>query len=1171
MGTRSIPSLAPGRSGAHTLLAMDDPSASGETLKQDQAQGETSRRLSGQEGARQDPSAPAIDGYILVEKLGAGAYGEVWKAWQRRTGKRVAVKVFPRRHGVDWLLLQREVERLIKLDKHPHVVSLLDADLTGDPPYFVMELMEGGSLARYVDPAKPASAEAAARWAEELASALCYVHGKGILHCDIKPANVLLDDEGRVRIADFGQSRITSESSGALGTLYYMAPEQALTLRQNERLCPDVRWDLFGLGATLHAVLAGRAPHEARLRPALDDADGLEKRLELYRDGIRAAEPPAPPADPDLAAIVRRCLEPWPEKRYANVDAVMADLVARREGRPVSPLAASAPYRLRKFVGRNAAAVALGGLLAVALGLGSATVLRQYGALQAELANAYALRARMAADKGDDAAAAVLFARANTLSPTAAARRSALAYLGALERPPVVWDLGAPVDAVAVNHDGTRLVAGGKDVLPVILDARTGRVLETEAEAGLPMLALVLGGSARASAEFSADGSRAVACGRGGPTLLDAATGRKIARLRGAVARFSPDGRTIAVAGGAKGSEVKVFDAASGQEAGPAFRHPVAEGRWVVPAFDFSADGRSLLTSVGARLQLHDAASRRPLGPPVSYEAGHGMYVTPLDEAFFSPDGGSILTVTWSRAALLDRGTGKPIGQAMRHNGRITAAAFTRDGSRVLTAGEDGTLRLWQAGRSGEAEAGRPVGEPLVHGASINALAISADGRFVATAGADGAARLWSLSGWGPWGGEMSHGSPVLAVAFSGDGQWVATAGRDGTARLWSIPSAPSGRWQMKLYAHNESLSFDRGLLAGEDDGVAILEVPSGLPVAKGLAKGPMGMETIAFSGDGARLVTVVRGAAEAMVWDAKTGKRVAGPLVHAADPPAAQGRSSPALTLARLDRAGRRLLTYSLDAGLRVWEVESGHALAQIKPKGFVWDADFSPDEGRIAIASNETEIRDVSLATVSRALKGGRGKVAWSPDGKRLATCDEEARRVELWDASSGLTLGEGAKFEASVSRLFFAPDGATLVAAGRDGMARLLDAKTGRPIGIRLPHGSEIWAAAVSPDGSTLATGGQDGMIRFWDTRAAEPVGRPLQQGGAVTGLWFSQDGKTLLASGGWNLQGWDVGWIGKAVLPARLLAAAESIAQRRVAPSGGVVPIPPSEWDRRVPRP
>ncbi len=314
----------------------------------------------------QHPDAPQVAGYVLAELLGEGAYGQVWRAWQIRTRKEVAVKVFKHRSGLDWILLQREVERLMRLDRHPHVVTLLDAGLDSDPPFYVIDLLEGGSLQQYVDPASAMPPDRVISWALEICDALSYVHRKGIIHCDLKPANILVDDEGRVRVVDFGQSRVFSESSAGLGTLFFMAPEQATLAELGKPVQPDVRWDIYAIGGTLYAIITGRVPlGSADNTRLLEMAASLGDRLDRYRNMVQAGQiDPRDPvlierAGPELAAVIAKCLANRPEDRYESVAELRADLLALQAGRPVSPLADRHGYRLRKFIRRNPFGVGL--------------------------------------------------------------------------------------------------------------------------------------------------------------------------------------------------------------------------------------------------------------------------------------------------------------------------------------------------------------------------------------------------------------------------------------------------------------------------------------------------------------------------------------------------------------------------------------------------------------------------------------------------------------------------------------------------------------------------------------------------------------------------------------------------------------------------------------------
>ncbi len=310
--------------------------------------------------AKQNSTAPRVRGYILTAEEGEGGYGKVWRGWQESTSKEVAVKVFSRRSGSDWIFLQREVERLAKLDNHANVITLLDANLSADPPFYVMDMMTGGSLDDAVVDGKGVPTQQAISWIEQICSSLHYVHGKGLIHCDLKPANVLLDERDTIRLADFGQSRVFTESAASLGTLFYMAPEQAIPLEPGRIVQPDVRWDIYALGATAMALLTGHAPHATPdNRQRVADAADLGERLDVYRDIVRSQTIPSilragdQPVDYELTAIILKCLSANPDDRYDSVSAVMEDLKAWRTKRPVSPLRGNASYRAKKFLQRN--------------------------------------------------------------------------------------------------------------------------------------------------------------------------------------------------------------------------------------------------------------------------------------------------------------------------------------------------------------------------------------------------------------------------------------------------------------------------------------------------------------------------------------------------------------------------------------------------------------------------------------------------------------------------------------------------------------------------------------------------------------------------------------------------------------------------------------------------
>ncbi len=378
------------------------------TEVQDTREGAHSAALSSALAAERNPEAPQIEGYLSTVPLGEGAYGRVWRSWQLRTRKEVAVKVFMRRSGLDWIFLRREVERLTRLDKHAHIVTLLDANLDSEPPFYAMDLVQPGSLARVANPENRVDVTTALKWMRQLCDALGYVHTKGIIHCDLKPANILVDEDDHIRVVDFGHSRVFTETIGSVGTLFFMAPEQAILAEQSAPVQPDLRWDIYALGATIYNVLAGVPPYAtSALIATLEGASALRERLDVYRAAATAGEAtlaPPPGVDAEFWSIIRRCLEIDPTKRYPTIRDVEADLLALEQCRPVSPLAHQTGYRARKFVQRNPIPVVLASTLVLALIVSGITVtnlLRQEAAqrLAAETQRDRALVAESESDR----------------------------------------------------------------------------------------------------------------------------------------------------------------------------------------------------------------------------------------------------------------------------------------------------------------------------------------------------------------------------------------------------------------------------------------------------------------------------------------------------------------------------------------------------------------------------------------------------------------------------------------------------------------------------------------------------------------------------------------------------------------------------------------------------
>ena len=295
---------------------------------------ERSRRLS-----LQGKTPPAqIEGYSIVRRLGMGAYGTVWLAREDRTGRMVAVKFYPHQRGLNWSMLSREVEKLAAVYTSHNIVRLLDVGWNAEPPYFVMEYFENGSLGGFMAQGRLSIADSV-RIVGEICNALIDAHGAGVLHCDLKPDNVLLDGQMHSRLCDFGQARMSHEQSPALGTLYYMAPEQA-----NLDALPDARWDVYAVGAILYHLLTGNPPHRTeQMQRKLESAATLDERLHLYQKiitdvGVPTEHRQVKGVDGRLAGIVDRCLSVVPSQRFPNAQAIRDALDDRERIRSRRPM-----------------------------------------------------------------------------------------------------------------------------------------------------------------------------------------------------------------------------------------------------------------------------------------------------------------------------------------------------------------------------------------------------------------------------------------------------------------------------------------------------------------------------------------------------------------------------------------------------------------------------------------------------------------------------------------------------------------------------------------------------------------------------------------------------------------------------------------------------------------
>ncbi len=303
---------------------------------------------------------PNIPGYTVFGEIGRGGMGVIYRAHQVSLDRPVALKVLRKDASSDVLdRFRSEAEAAARL-RHPHIAQVYDAGSCDGRPYFAMEYLDGGTLARKLG-GRPQSPADAATIVEALARAAQHAHENGVVHRDLKPANVLLAADSRPKIADFGLARQTVSGLGTrtgdlLGTPSYMAPEQAAGRSHQSGPAGDI----YSLGAVLYECLTGRPPFQG--------GSFIETLEQVQSQPVQPPGLIVPGLPADLEAICLKCLEKQPSQRYMTAGLLADDLHRFLDGRPVTARPVGVLGQIVHWYSRNRLiAVLIAGLLLYSL------------------------------------------------------------------------------------------------------------------------------------------------------------------------------------------------------------------------------------------------------------------------------------------------------------------------------------------------------------------------------------------------------------------------------------------------------------------------------------------------------------------------------------------------------------------------------------------------------------------------------------------------------------------------------------------------------------------------------------------------------------------------------------------------------------------------------------